>query len=276
MTPKTFVIAQNVNIYSGDGKHQFARTGEIGFYHLKKAGATGVILGHSEVKDAPEVVNKKWKSAIEYNLFDNVVLVGEDWEDLEKGWDKSSEQEIKKMKDKFKNKLQTILDGIDKEIIKKTVFGYEPSWGTRGSGKEDVLPPQPPQIESMCSFMREKIGEGYGKDIVKNIRIIYGGSSSPERTEEIMPSENVDGLILGSAGKTTDWVQKIGEGIQKAMRDKNSIRKGVLVLNWKAYELEEPHLDFLRIVKNFDGNLIEVYLSPIATELKEVKDLLVK
>lgn len=150
-----FLIAQNVNIYSGDGKHQFARTGEIGFYHLKKAGATGVILGHSEVKDEPEVVNKKWKSAIEYNLFDNVVLVGEDWEDLEKGWDKSSEAEIKEMKDKFKSKFLAILSGIDKKIIKKTVFGYEPSWGTRGSGKEDVLPPQPSQIESMCSFMRD-------------------------------------------------------------------------------------------------------------------------
>lgn len=108
----------------------------------------------------------------------------------------------------------------------------------------------------------------------KDIRIIYGGSSSSERTEEIMPSKNVDGLILGSAGTTTDWVQKIGEGIQGAMQNKNSTRKGVLVLNWKAYELEESYLDFLKVINNFDGDLIEIYLAPIATELREVKDLL--
>lgn len=272
MKPKTFLIAQNVNIYPGDGKNQFARTGEIGFYHLKKAGVTGVILGHSEVKDNAEVVNKKWKAALEYDLFANVVLVGEDWEDLEKGWDKSSEQEIKEMKDKFKNKFQTILDGIDKEIIKKTIFGYEPSWGTRGSGKEDVLPPQPPQIENMCFFMRGIIKEKCNEDV----RIIYGGSSSPERTEEIMPSENVDGLILGSAGKTVDWVQKIGERVQRVMENKKSQRKGVLVLNWKAYELEESYSDFFKVIDGFDGNLIEVYLAPVATELRELKGLLIK
>jgi triosephosphate isomerase len=128
----------------------------------------------------------------------------------------------------------------------------------------------------MCQFTRDLIGENYSKEIAKNIRIIYGGSSSPERTEEIMPSENVDGLILGSAGKTVDWVQKIGEGIQMAVKNKKSLRKGVLALNWKAYELEEPYSDFLKVINDFDNNLIEVYLSPIATELKELKDLLIK
>jgi triosephosphate isomerase len=270
MKPKTFLIAQNVNIYSGDEKNQFARTGELGFYHLKKTGITGVILGHSEVKDSPEVINKKWKSAIEYGLFDNIVLIGEDWEDLEKGWDKSSEQEIKKMKDKLNNKLQIILDGVNEEVIEKTVFGYEPSWGTRGSGKGDVLPPQPIQIENMCSFIRGIIKEKYNKDV----RIIYGGSSSPERTEEIMPSNNVDGLILGSAGKTVDWVSKIGEGIIKNIKNKQSPRKGVLALNWKAYELEESYSDFLKAIDSFDREFIDIYLSPVATELKEVNDLL--
>lgn len=265
-------MAQDLSIYSGDEKNQFARTGELGLYHIKKAGATGVILGHSEVKDEPGVINKKWKSAIEYKVFDNIVLVGEDWEDLEKGWDKSSEQEINQMKDKFNNKFRAILEGIDKEIIEKTVFGYEPSWGTRGSGKEDVLPPQPPQIENMCSFMRKIIRDKYNKDV----RIIYGGSSSPERTEEIMPSKNVDGLILGSAGKTVDWVKKIGEGIQRAMENKKPPRKGVLAVNWKAYELEESYPAFLKAINSFDNNLMEVYLAPVSTELRELKDILVK
>ncbi len=270
MKPKTYLIAQNTDIYTGDGKNQFARTGELGFYHLKKAGATGVILGHSEVNDSPETVNKKWKSAIEYGLLDNIVLIGEDWEDLEKGWDNSTEEEINSMKDKLKVKLEIMLQGIIGEVVEKTVFGYEPSWGTIGSGKSDVLPPQPLQIENMCSFIREMINDKYDKDV----RVIYGGSSSPERTEEIMPSSNVDGLILGSAGKAVDWIGKIGMGIQKAMKNKGGKRKGVLALNWKAYELQEPYEEFLEVIDTLDGDAIEVYLSPVATELKEVKELL--
>ena len=268
MKPSAFLIAQNVNIYPGDGKSQFARTGEIGFYHLKRAGATGIILGHSEVKDSPETINSKWKSALECGLLNNIVLVGEDWEDLEKGWDSSNQEERERMKEKIKSKLEIILKDIDRETIKKTVFGYEPSWGTRGSGKSDVLPPQQNQIENMCRFIREIVKDD-------NVRIIYGGSSSPERTEEIMPSENVDGLILGSAGKTVDWTKRIGEGIQKAIKAKNSKRKGVLVLNWKAYELEEPYSDFLKVINDLNGELIDVYLSPIATELKDVDKILI-
>ncbi len=265
MDIKKYLIAQNVNIYLGDNKNQFARTGEIGFYHLKKAGATGIILGHSEVKDDSDVINKKWISAIKSQMLDNVVLIGEDWEDLEKGWDNSSEEEIRKMKEKIKEKLEIILKDINKEVIEKTVFGYEPSWATRGSGREDVLPPQPNQIENMCSFIKNTIKDKYNTEI----SVIYGGSSSPERAKEIMPLKNVNGLILGSACKTTDWVRQIGEEIIK------SNKKGVLVLNWKAYELEETYEDFIKIINQFDGNKIKVYLAPIATELKEVKELLI-
>src|SRR3989338_5022890 len=174
MKPNVFLIAQNVNIYLGDGKHPFARTGDIGFYHLKKSRAMGIILGHSEVRDEPGVVNKKWKSALQYGLLRNVVLIGEDWEDLKKGWAKSSKKDIEKMKRDFNGKFLTIINGIDKKVIEKTVFGYEPSWGTKGSGKSGVLPPQPPQIESMCLCIRGILEKKYGKDLAKKVKIIYG------------------------------------------------------------------------------------------------------
>ncbi|MDD2807363.1 MAG: triose-phosphate isomerase [Patescibacteria group bacterium] len=268
MKQNVFLIAQNVNIYLGDGKHQFARTGDIGFYHLKKAGATGIILGHSEFKDDPKIVNEKWQAALKYGLSDNVVLIGEDWDDLKKGWGKSSTNEINKMKNKLKNKFLCVLHNINKETAKKTVFGYEPGWGTRGSGKNNVAPPQAPQINSMCLFLRTLIKTKYGNDTEKKLRIIYGGSSSPERSKEIMCSDNVNGLILGSAGTTTDWVKKIGLEIQHATQNK---KNGVLVLNWKAYELKEFYSKFLKVINNFNGNIMEVYLSPVATELVEVK-----
>ncbi|MFC1687946.1 triose-phosphate isomerase [Patescibacteria group bacterium] len=274
MKPNIFLIGQNVTIYSEDGKNQFARTGETSLFHLKKAGATGIILGHSEVRDEPQIINAKWKAALDYDLHDNIVLVGEDWEDLEKGWKNSSQQEIDGMKKKLQQKFLTILEGIDKKHIMKTVFGYEPSWGTRGSGRQNVEPPQPDQIEAMCSFMRKALSGAYGDDIAQKTRIIYGGSSSPERTREIMPSANVDGLILGSACKTTDLVKSIGEGIVQATKEKKSQRKSVIACNWKAYELEEPYTEFIDVITSFDGSVIDAYLSPVASDMHEVYTLL--
>jgi len=53
-----------------------------------------------------------------------------------------------------------------------------------------------------------------------------------------MSIETLDGLILGSAGTTTDGVKKIGDSIIEITKTKQQKRKPVLILNWKAYMLQ--------------------------------------
>ena len=265
------LIAQAVNIFPGDGKNPYARTGEVSFYHLKKAGATGVILGHSEVADGPEIINKKLTAAFNEGLKNNIVLLGENWEELGKSWDKCSNKDKEKVKKTVKVRFLKILENIDKDIIRFTIFGYEPGWGVCGSGKEGIAPPGAEQIEVMAGLLRRTLSELYTEEIAQKIKIIYGGSSSPERTEEIMPIGDVDGLILGSAGTTTDWVKKIGDSIIKITEVKQSKRKPVLALNWKAYVLQEPYDDFLKVISGFNDNL-DVYLAPSSTDLRELRE----
>ena len=265
------LIAQAVDIFPGDGKHPYARTGKLDFHHIKRAGATGIILGHSEVNESPETVNKKLIAAFNEVLKDNVVLLGESWEEIGKSWSECSDGEKEKVKKVVQEKLFKILNNVDKEIAQVAIFGYEPGWGVRGSGKEDVPPPGFKQIKALSGALRDILAGLYTEEAARRIRIIYGGSSSPERVEEIMPIEDIDGFILGSSGTATDWVKKIGDSIITISKSKQSGRKPVLVLNWKAYLLQESYDDFLKVISTFDGKL-DIYLAPSATDLRELRE----
>lgn len=265
------LIAQTVDIFPGDGKHPYARTGKLDFYHLKKAGATGIILGHSEVNESPETVNKKLIAAFNEGLKDNVILLGESWEDLGKSWDECSDEEKEKVKKVVQEKFLKILKNVDKEIIRVAIFGYEPGWGVRGSGKEDVPPPGFEQIKALSGALRDVLVGLYAEEIAQRIRIVYGGSSSPERAEEIMPIEDIDGFILGSSGAATGLVKKIGDSIITIAKTKQIGRKPILVLNWKAYILQESYDDFLKVISSFNEKL-DIYLAPSATDLRELRE----
>ncbi len=265
------LIAQTVDIFPGDGKHPYARTGKLDFHHLKKAGATGIILGHSEVDESPGIVNKKLIAAFNDGLKDNVVLLGESWEELGKSWDNCSDEEKGKVKKVVQEKLFKILNNVDKEIAQVAIFGYEPGWGVRGSGKEDVPPPGFEQIKALSGGLRDALAELYTEEVARQIRVIYGGSSSPERAKEIIPIEALDGFILGSSGATTDLVKKIGDSIVAISETKQIGRKPILILNWKAYILQESYDDFLKVVSGFDEKL-DIYLAPPATDLRELKE----
>ena len=271
-----YPIAQKVDIYPEDGKHPFARTGELSFYHLKNAGAKGILIGHSEAGESVEVVNKKLKAAHNAGLEGNIVLLGEEWDDMGKPWKELHDEEKKQVGEVVKKKFLAMIEGISEDIISHTVFSYEPGWGVKGSGKSDVPPPQVEQIEAMAKMLRDTIKEKYNETLSNSVRITYGGSMSPERAGEIMPLTDIDGFILGSVGTKTEWVQKIALEVKKSYEVRlRKIRKPVLVLNWKAYELEKPYEKFLEVLKPFSEEM-DIYLAPAATDLKLLGSLVDK
>lgn len=257
------LIAQKVDIYEGDGKHPHARTGELGFFHLKHAGAQGVLLGHSEVGESPKIVNKKLKAAHAAGLTRHIVLLGESWEDLGKPWSELSEEQKSQAKAVVKEKLIAMFAEINEQIVADIVLAYEPGWGVRGSGKSDVPPPSPEQIQAMAMMMRAALQERYSETVAQSMRILYGGSMSPERATEIMPLPDIDGFILGSAGTTVANVNAIGQSTIEGRKQ----RRPVLALNWKAYELGESYEQFIEAVKLFE-EMCDIYIAPPATELR--------
>lgn len=162
-------------------------TGDISAQMLKDAGASYVILGHSERRsghhEGNESVREKAGAAFEAGLT-AIVCVGESKADREAG-----------------EALPVVGAQLAGSIPKSStaeslVIAYEPVWAI-GSG----LTPTPHDIAEMHRFIRNRINEhlpGRGD----KIRILYGGSVKPANAAELMNVENVDGALVGGASLT--------------------------------------------------------------------------
>lgn len=265
--PQIILSAQNFDIYDSDGQDPVARTGAISIEMLDRAGAEGVILGHSEVNDSPEMINKKLLSLVQRKaskknlLTYTTVLVGESWDEF-KG--KTTE----KISQILTQKLKVILKDIPEDFIKNIVVGYEPKWGSRGSGHDDVSPPSPEFISVCAKQIKLYLVNTFG-EIGKQIPIIYGGRSSPQRTEQILADENVAGLILGSACNTVQKTLDIAQAMERTMGK----RKKILHANFKAFNLPDSYEKYIEELRKLNDRFV-IYLSPCYTDIREVNNLL--
>ena len=166
-------------------QHNGAFTGDISSELIADTGATFVIVGHSERRDAHEErdrdVRKKAKSAWESGLT-AIICIGETLED----------HEANNTLDIIAGQLAGSLpDGAN---ATNTVVAYEPIWAI-GTGKVPTLP----QIIEVHDFIRSKLTTRYGADIADMIPLLYGGSVKPDNAQTIFKAHNVDGALVGGA-----------------------------------------------------------------------------
>jgi triosephosphate isomerase len=169
------------NIFSED---KGAYTGEISPTMLKDVGCTYVIIGHSERRkyfhETDEGVNLKVKKSLNAGL-KPIICVGETEEEREKGITEFV----------IGIQVRKALVGIEK--LDNIVIAYEPVWAI-GTGKNAT----PIEAEEVHHFIRNVLGEKYG-DAVGDVRILYGGSVTPENIGELIAMENIDGALVGGA-----------------------------------------------------------------------------
>jgi triosephosphate isomerase len=161
-----------------------AFTGDISAEMLKDAGATYVILGHSERRaghhETNEQVRAKAKAALRAGLM-AIICVGETRAERDAGG---------ALAIVGKQLASSIPDNSPPGRI---VIAYEPVWAI-GTG----LTPAPRDIAEMHGFIRERMNQhlpGQGA----NLRILYGGSVSPANAAELLSVEDVDGALVGGA-----------------------------------------------------------------------------
>lgn len=180
--------AQNI-FYEDKG----AFTGEISPIMLVDAGCSHVIIGHSERRqyfhETDEIINKKIKASLKHNLT-VIFCIGESLKEREDG----------KTFDVLKGQLAEGLKEVPSESI---VIAYEPIWAI-GTGKTATTQ----QAQEVHNFIRNWLLSFYGEQSYK-IRIIYGGSVTPENIESLMDCEDVDGALVGGASLKADSFAKI-------------------------------------------------------------------
>ncbi len=178
-----------------------AYTGEISAEMLADAGASAVILGHSERRqyflETDAIVAEKTLAAWRAGLV-AIVCVGET----------QAEREAGKTLSVVRRQLRrSIPAGATPANL---VVAYEPVWAI-GTG----LTPTARDVAEVHALIRGDLRRIVGAAAAGQVRILYGGSVKPSNAAELMGVDNVDGALVGGASlKAEDFL-----GIAAAYRD---------------------------------------------------------
>ncbi len=162
-----------------------AYTGEISPTMLKNAGATSVIIGHSERRgihgETNEVVKKKTLSALKHLLVP-IVCIGETAE--ERRADDTARV--------LEQQVRSIFEGLSRLQAEKVIVAYEPRWaiGT------DTLPTSQ-EILQVRVLLRKILTEEFDSDLADRITILYGGSVKSSFLPQVTWEAGMDGVLVG-------------------------------------------------------------------------------
>ena len=161
-----------------------AFTGDISAEMLKDAGASAVIVGHSERRhyhhEADAEVRAKALAARRAGLL-AVICVGETRAERAAG------HTIAVVRGQLDGSLPDNAGGDD------IVLAYEPVWAI-GSGHT----PTASDIVEMHGFIRQRLTARFG-EAGQGMRILYGGSVKPDNAGAILEVDNVGGALIGGA-----------------------------------------------------------------------------
>lgn len=169
-----------------------AHTGDLSAEMLADAGATAVIVGHSERRtdhgESDALVRQKAEAAWRAGLT-AIVCVGET----------RAERDAGQALDVVGRQLAGSLP--DGATASNLVVAYEPVWAI-GTG----LTPTARDVEEVHGFIREKLTARFSGEGART-RILYGGSVKPSNAAELMAVANVNGALVGGASlKAADFL----------------------------------------------------------------------
>ncbi|MCO5157433.1 MAG: triose-phosphate isomerase [Aquamicrobium sp.] len=176
-----------------------AHTGDVSAEMLKDAGASFVIVGHSERRtdhgETDAIVNAKamaaWRAGIAA-----IICIGETRDEREAG----------RTLDVLSTQIAASVPAS--ATAANAVVAYEPVWAI-GTG----LTPSAADVAEAHAHIRKELEKLLGAEAAK-VRILYGGSVKPGNAVELMGIANVDGALVGGASlKATDFL-----GIAEAYR----------------------------------------------------------
>ena len=170
-----------------------AHTGDISADMLVDAGASAVILGHSERRtdhsEDDASVRAQAQAAVAAGLR-AIICIGET----------EAQRDDGVTLDVIAKQLAgSIPDDATAEAL---VVAYEPVWAI-GTGKVPTLE----QIAEVHDFIRAELSTRFGESIANATPLLYGGSVKPANAADIFAVTNVDGALVGGASlKAQDFL----------------------------------------------------------------------
>jgi triosephosphate isomerase len=169
-----------------------AHTGDISAEMLADAGASAVIVGHSERRadhgETDALIRQKAEAAWRARLV-AIVCIGETQDHRDAG------QTLQVCGGQLAGSLP------EGATAANLVVAYEPVWAI-GTGRT----PTAADVEQVHRFIRDRLTERF-KAEGGRMRILYGGSVKPSNAAELMAVPNVNGALVGGASlKAADFL----------------------------------------------------------------------
>lgn len=168
------VISQNFDHVSSG-----SFTGGICLDQLREIGITKTILGHSERRskfnETDYIVNQKLESVLNADF--EVIFCFDSYKQIP---------------------FKIISDNLND--ISKLTLAYEPTWAI-GTGKTASI--------SHIEEIHSKVNKTLQKLSLRSIPLLYGGSVNPENSNEILNTDNVDGVLVGGASTNLELLSGI-------------------------------------------------------------------
>jgi triosephosphate isomerase len=168
-----------------------AFTGDVSAPMLLELGVGGVILGHSERRqlfgETDRALSFKVPAALGAGL-QPILCVGETEE----------EREREETDRKLRHQVQEGLERVATERLGQVVIAYEPIWAI-GTGVVATAE----QAQEAISFVRALVGDRSREESEK-VRVLYGGSVTPDNAAELLALPDVDGALVGGASLDAD------------------------------------------------------------------------
>ena len=193
--------------------HEGAHTGEVSALMLKEAGASFVLIGHSERRrrviegkevegESNEDVHAQLAAAANAALTP-VLCVGERERTAEGAHFNFIEEQ-----------LTSALRGAQ-SLTAKLVVAYEPVWAI-GKGAADAM--RPAEVEETVIFIRKTLAGVLGRKVALKVPILYGGSVEPANVERLVAEGGVDGFLVGHASAKLEQFVEILKAVRGPSR----------------------------------------------------------
>jgi len=171
------------NAYFAD---EGAFTGEVSFTMLRDL-VHYVIVGHSERRhifnEDFDMIRDKVAAAVR-NEITPILCVGETKHERHQG----------ETKQVLHDQLMTALHDLTGREVRDMVIAYEPVWAI---GTGDIA--KPDEAAESIHYIRSYVHDVFGPKAAANLRILYGGSVTPEFIRSFLDVKGVDGFLVGGA-----------------------------------------------------------------------------
>lgn len=166
---------------------QGAYTGEISGPMLRDLGCRYVIVGHSERRtifgERNEDIQKKVRAAQTHGLRP-ILCVGE----------MLNEREMGQTEAVVTRQLSACLDQFTTQDMVSVTIAYEPVWAI-GTGRAATTEQAVTVHRSIRSFLEKT----WNRETASTVRIIYGGSVTPQNALSLLEADQIDGALVGGA-----------------------------------------------------------------------------